>query len=311
MIEILTIKNNNLIQATDEKENIWISLTAPTKIEIKTIVEKYQIDKDLIEASLDKEEVSRIEFEEDNQILILINASIEERNKQKILDYTTIPVGIIKKNKIIVTVSLEKLEPIEKLKDKKQLDITNHSRLILEIFYEIAIKYLNDLRKIDKYTYEIEGRLLVNQKNEYLIKLLALEKNLVYFSTALTTNEWVLNKIKRSKILNFYDKDQELLADTEIELKQAQEMATINSKVIRSIRDAFASIISNNLNTVMKILASFTIILTIPTMIYSFFGMNSNLGILASTKSGTIIILLTSLIISLVVYKIMKKKNMF
>ncbi len=312
MIEIFKSVNGKITPTDYGEKNIWISLTNPTVEEINEIRDRYSIEEDFLKAALDTEEVSRLEQEED-QTLILINASQRTNTDDFELSYTTIPTGIILANNILITVTIEKINSLEMFKKnpKMRIDIGKRTRFTMQIIYEMTAQYLLDLRKIDKYTDDIETKLYKNMKNDYLFNLLALEKNLTYFITALRTNEQVINRVIRYKVLEIYEDDEDLIDDVMIELKQAQEMATINSKVIRSIRDAFSAIISNNLNSVMKILASFTIILTIPTMIYSFFGMNTNLGLFSSGEHGTTIILGFSLFISVILYFIMKKKNMF
>ncbi len=312
MIEIFKSVNGKITPTDYDEKNIWISLTNPTVEEINEIRDRYSIEEDFLKAALDTEEVSRLEQEED-QTLILINASQRTNTDDFELSYTTIPTGIILANNILITVTIEKINSLEMFKKnpKMRIDIGKRTRFTMQIIYEMTAQYLLDLRKIDKYTDDIETKLYKNMKNDYLFNLLALEKNLTYFITALRTNEQVINRVIRYKVLEIYEDDEDLIDDVMIELKQAQEMATINSKVIRSIRDAFSAIISNNLNSVMKILASFTIILTIPTMIYSFFGMNTNLGLFSSGEHGTTIILGFSLFISVILYFIMKKKNMF
>ncbi len=312
MIEIFKSVNGKITPSDYTDKNIWISLTNPTIDEINQIRDRYLIEEDFLKAALDTEEVSRLEQEED-QTLILINASQRTTTDDFELSYNTIPTGIILANDILITVTIEKINSLEifKKNPKMRVNVGKRTRFTMQIIYEMTAQYLLDLRKIDKYTDEIETKLYKNMKNDYLFNLLALEKNLTYFITALRTNEQVINRVIRYKVLEIFEDDKDLIDDVIIELKQAQEMATINSKVIRSIRDAFSAIISNNLNSVMKILASFTIILTVPTMIYSFFGMNTNLGLFSSGNHGTTIILSFSLLISVILYFIMKNKNMF
>lgn len=311
MLEVLKISNNKIVEATLTEENIWIKLTAPTEKEIKEIKDKFNIDQDFLKAALDQEEVSRLEIIEDS-ILVLINASTEEEMTDS-MSYTTIPVAIIVKDNIIITVTLQELKVLERMKglSKYNATINKKTKFVFQIIYNITLQYLIHLRKIDKITDTIERGLYKNTKTEYLIQLLTLEKNLVYFITALKSNEQVLNKILRLKALPIYAEDEELFEDVIIELKQAQEMATINTKVISSIRDAFTSFMSYSLNNIMKILASFTIILTVPTMIFSFFGMNTAMGNVVTSQVATLVILIISILISIILYKIMKKRNMF
>lgn len=311
MLEVLKIVENKIVPGALTDENIWVKLTAPVAEEITEVQEKFAIDLDFLKAALDQEEVSRLETLEDS-VLVLINASTEEGTATGV-SYTTIPIGIIIKDNVIITVTLEELKTLERLKkySKENASINKKTKFVFQILYNVALQYLMHLRRIDIMTNTIEKELYANTKTEYLMQLLTLEKNLVYFLTALKSNEQVLNKILRFKALPIYAEDEDLFEDVIIELKQAQEMATINSKVIRSIRDAFSSLMSYSLNNTMKILASVTIILTVPTMIYSFFGMNTGMGNIIHSLTATLIIFGGSLILSIILYKIMKNKNMF
>ncbi len=311
MLDILKLNGNNIEKGLLGEKDVWISMTNPTDEEINSVISAYNVEEDSIRASLDPEEVSRLEVEDD-EVLVLVNAPTKEGLDEQ-LKYFTIPIGIIVKDEVIITVTLKEISFIERMKTsgKFKANINKHTKFVFELNYNVAIEYLRYLRNIDKLTNSIENELIKNTKKEYFIQLLNLERNLVYFLTALKSNEQVLNRIIRFKALNIFEEDEDLFEDVQIEIKQAQEMATINSKVIRSIRDAFSSIVSNNLNKVMKTLASFTIILTIPTMIFSFFGMNTYLGKYSNTWVYTFLILAVSLIVSTVLYKIMKSKNMF
>lgn len=312
MIEVLKTKDGILTNATLQDNDSWISLTNPTNEELKLIADELNVNEDFLNAALDPEEVSRFEVEDD-QVLILANASFEELLDTEHLTYSTLPIAIILTDTNLITVSINAVNCIEYFKKRKLRDVNTakKTRFTLQIIYQMAAQYLIDLRKLDILTEQIESYLHEEMKNDYLIELLAVEKNLVYFSTALKRNENVVRKLARNNVIKQYEEDEDLLEDTLIEIQQANEMASINTQIIRSIREAFGAIISNNLNTVMKILASITIILTIPTMVYSFFGMNTQFGVIAKYNYSTILVLVCSLIITYIVYKIMKKVNMF
>lgn len=312
MVEIFKTVNNQTISSQIGEENIVIYLTNPTEEELTLVQKHHQVELDFLKAALDQEEVSRVEIE-DNQSLILINAPIEEVEDKQDISYNTMPVGIINTAKAVIVVTLENLTALKIFKDKYKFKANTNkkTRFVLQLIYEISIQYLRELRKIDRFIDSIEDKLVEDIQNDYIIQLMTLEKNLVYFSTALKTNAQVLRRVIRTRTLEIYEEDEDLIDDTLIEIGQAQEMATINSEIVRSLRDATASIISNNLNKVMKILASFTIILTVPTMIFSFFGMNTYLGFLETTNIGTLLIFSCSLLIALIIFIIMRKKNMF
>ena len=185
------------------------------------------------------------------------------------------------------------------------------TRFILQILYRNSSMYLRYLRIIDRKSDQIEEKLHISQKNSELIELLELEKSLVYFTTSLRSNEVVLEKLLRTERVKKYPEDEDLLEDVIIENKQAIEMANIYSGILSGMMDAFASVISNNLNIVMKFLATVTIVLSIPTMIASFFGMNFDNIPLGHSPFGFFTIIVLTLIISGVVALLFRKKDLF
>ena len=183
------------------------------------------------------------------------------------------------------------------------------TRFILQIFYLNASYFLNYLKQINKETEIAEYILKNSMKNKELLKLLSLEKGLVYFATSLKSNEIVMEKTMRGKIIKLYDDDEDILDDAIIENRQAIEMAQIYTNILNGTMDAYASIISNNLNGVMKFLTSITIVLAIPTMISSFWGMNVELPF-EDSPIGFIIMVLIAVVLTLVVTWWLKRKDM-
>lgn len=311
MIEIYKTLNDGLHKVDEISEGSWIALTDPSATELLQISEICNIEIDHLRAPLDEEERSRIEVE-GNYILILVDIpTLEERhNKDR---YVTIPLGIITANNVIITICLEETSVLKSFMDGRVRDFYTYkkTRFILQILYKNATVFLQHLRIIDRKSEEIEKKLHISTKNSELIELLELEKSLVYFTTSLRANEVVLEKLLRNKSIKQYPEDTELLEDVIIENKQAIEMANIYSGILTSMTEAFASIISNNLNIVMKYLASITIVLSIPTMISSFYGMNVN-GIPGGKLSnGFLIVVLASIVITGIVALILKKKDLF
>ena len=184
------------------------------------------------------------------------------------------------------------------------------TRFILQLLYKNASYYLQYLRSIDKAGNRIEQELSKSMRNKELIQLLELEKSLVYFTTSLRANEMVLEKMMRMENIKQYPEDKDLLEDVIIENKQAMEMASIYSSILSETRDAFASVISNNLNIVMKTLTSLTIILSIPTMIFSLFGMNVPLPFMHDPKALNYI-LLGCVVLIIMGSIVMFRKKMF
>lgn len=303
-----------MIHQKDEVENgCWIALTNPTATEILEIAEQFGIDPDHLKAPLDEEERSRIETEENYSLVLVDIPAIEERNEKDW--YVTIPMGIIMTNEVIVTVCLEDTPVLTAFMDGRVRDFHTYmkTRFILQILYKNASLFLQYLRIIDKKSEVVERNLHKSQKNKELIELLELEKSLVYFTTSLRSNEVVFEKLLKNEKIKKYPEDTELLEDVIIENKQAIEMANIYSGILSGTMDAFASVISNNLNIVMKSLATITIVMAIPTMVASFYGMNVNSAGMpfANSPYGFLIVLSFAAGLSLLVAMIFSKKDLF
>lgn len=289
MLKIYNTDVNTNI-TTEQKEirkGCWINMVSPTEAEINEICDKTKISDDFIRYALDYEEKARIDMEDDGTILFILDVPIIEKEQEAEI-YTTMPVGlIIVRDDFFITVSLKKNKIITNLERSinKKVITYKKSRFIFQFFYENASVFLKLLKQINKETEIAESILKKTLKNKELLKLLNLEKGLVYFTTALKSNEVVMEKTLRGKIIKLYEEDEDLLEDAIVENKQAIEMSKIYSDILNGSMDAYASIISNNLNGVMKMLTSLTVILAIPTLIASLWGMNvpvpmqnSNLG---------------------------------
>lgn len=313
MIRIFKTEDGMIHQKDEAEDGCWIALIDPTATEILEIAERYDIDPDHVKAPLDEEERSRIETE-DHYTLVLVDIPVmEERNEKDW--YVTIPLGIIMTEGIIITVCLEDTAVLSAFMDGRVRDFHTFmkTRFILQILYKNATLFLQYLRIIDKKSEGVERKLHKTPKNQELIELLELEKSLVYFTTSLRSNEVVLEKLMKVEKIKKYPEDTDLLEDVIIENKQAIEMANIYSGILSGTMDAFASVISNNLNIVMKFLATVTIVMSIPTMIYSAYGMNLNTAGMpfASSPYGFLVVILISLLVSLIVAWIFSKKQLF
>ncbi len=313
MLEIFKTVNGKIQEEQEITPNCWVALTDPTSAEIRQISKEFGIDEGDVKAPLDEEERSRIDVEEDYTLILVDIPVIEERNEKDW--YGTIPMGIFIKGENIITVCLQDTPVLQSFKTGRVKNFHTYmkSRFILQILYRNASLYLQYLRSIDRKCDEIERKLKESQKNRELIELLELEKSLVYLTTSLRSNEIVLEKLMKNDRFKQYPEDMELLEEVIIENKQAIEMGNIYSGVVSGTRDAFASIISNNLNVVMKFLATVTIVLSIPTMIASFYGMNVNLEGMpfAQHENGFVIVIGMAVIASLIVTIIFAKKKMF
>ncbi|HCD70337.1 MAG TPA: magnesium transporter [Ruminococcaceae bacterium] len=261
------------------EEGCWISVINPTETEISDIEEDLNIDRDYIRAALDEEETSRIESD-DGVTLIVVDYPVSEQDNDpdKTLLYSTTPMAIIITDRNVITVSAKENVVIDEIAKGvvKGIHTNLKTRFVFSILLRIAARYLQYLKQIDKISNYVEGKMYLSMKNKGLIQLLGLEKSLVYFSTSLKANEGVLEKLMRGRFLKLYEDDQDLLDDVIIEVKQAIEMTGIYSNILNGTMDTFASIISNNLNIVMKRMTTITIIIAVPTIVFSFYGMNLN-----------------------------------
>lgn len=306
------IETNKLEEIKEFKKGSWINLVNPSEQEIKKVCESTNIQEDFIRDALDFEEKARIDKEEDDDTtLFVVDVPIVEKNEENDV-YTTMPLGmIVVRDDFFITVSLRKNKVIEDFEKRKIKDFQTYkkSKLIFQILYLNSSYYLSYLKLINKETEIAEYILKNSMKNKELLKLLSLEKSLVYFTTSLKSNELVMERTLRGKIIKLYEDDEDILEDAITENKQAIEMAKIYSDILNGTMEAYASIISNNLNGVMKFLTSITIVLAIPTMISSFWGMNVNLPF-QDSKLGFLIMIAISAILTLVVTWWLKKKDM-
>ncbi len=271
------METNQLKVVEKIEKGCWISMINPTDQEIKEVCKKTKIAEDFIRYSLDYEEKARIDSEEDDgTILFIVDVPIIEKEKDS-ESYTTMPLGMIAvRDDYFITVSLKRNIVIDNFERKrvKAFSTYKKSRFLFQIMLINASYYLTYLKQINKETEIAETILKTSMKNRELLKLLSLEKSLVYFTTSLKSNELVMEKTLRGKILKLYEEDEDILEDAIVENKQAIEMSGIYRDILNGTMDAYASIISNNLNGVMKFLTSITIILAIPTLISSLWGMN-------------------------------------
>ncbi len=307
------LETNKIEEIQEFKKGSWINLVNPSEEEIKDVCESINIQDDFIRDALDNEEKARIDREEnDDTILFVIDVPIIEKGEENDI-YTTMPLGmIIVRDDFFITVSLKKNKVIEDFEKRKvkYFQTYKKSRFILQILYLNSSYYLTFLKQINKETEIAEYILKNSMKNKELLKLLSLEKGLVYFTTSLKSNEIVMEKTMKGKIIKLYEEDEDILEDAITENRQAIEMAKIYSDILNGTMDAYASIISNNLNGVMKFLTSITIVLAVPTMMSSFWGMNVELPF-QHNPFGFVIMLIVAIILTLIVTWWLKKKDMF
>ena len=307
------IETNKIEEIKEFKKGSWISLVNPSENEIKKVCESVQIQEDFIRDALDFEEKARIDHEEDDDTtLFVVDVPITENGEEGEVIYSTLPLGmIVVRDDFFITVSLRKNKIIESFEKRKIKNFQTYkkTRFIFQILYLNSSFYLSYLKQINKETEVAEYILKNSMRNKELLKMLTLEKGLVYFTTSLKSNELVMEKTLRGKIIKLYEEDEEILEDAITENRQAIEMAQIYNNILNGTMDAYASIISNNMNGVMKTLTSITIILAVPTMISSFWGMNVNLP-LQNNPLGFIVMISISIILTLFVSWWLRRRNM-
>ena len=292
----------------------WINMINPTEQEIKRVCQELKIREEFIRCSLDLEEQARIDREDDDDTkLFIMDVPVLEKNENSNKEEcTTMPIGIIfVRDDYIITVSIEKNHTISEIEENRLNNLITYkkSRMLLQIFYKNATLFLKYLKIINKETEIAEKSLKTSLRNKELLTMLSLEKSLVYFTTSLKSNEAVMERTLRGRIIQLYDEDEDILEDAITENRQAIEMSQIYSNILNGTMDTYASIISNNLNIVMKTLTSLTIIIAIPTLISGFWGMNVPVPF-QNNQFGFAIVLALSLVIALVTTFWLRKKEM-
>ncbi len=312
MINIYTTDSNRKFKELKNlQKGCWIDLINPSNEEINDISEKTNTDLDLLMKLTDDEELPRIEVG-DNATLIVVDTPYitDTRYKHK---YNTDPLGIIINNDgYFITISLKKQALLNDFKNNrvKDFDIKKKTKFVIQILLKTAGIYQKELTSINNYINKKEKTLYKSTDNKELIDLLNIEKTLVYFSTSLKANDVVLEKLSKGNVIPMYEEDRDLMEDAMIENKQAIEMANIYREILTSMTDTYATIISNNLNDVMKFLAGITIVFSIPTMVASFIGMNVPLGKMGASSYSFILLIIFSFVLSIIIAIILKKKNM-
>jgi magnesium transporter len=301
--------NNGLIESNEWTPNCWINIECPIPAEKKYLLEELKVPEEFYNDIEDIDERPRIEVE-NGWTLIIIRIPVRTDNVK--LPFNTIPVGIVFKGEICVTISFHKTEMLKDFviyTQRKNNDIKDYFDLVLKLLLSSSVWYLKYLKQVNQKIKLAEENLEQSIKNEELQALLQIEKCLVFFVTSLKGNDILLHRIKNLKLQReSYDSD--LLEDVEIELRQAQEMTNIYSDILTGTMDAYASVISNNMNTIMKQMTSISIILMIPTVIASLYGMNVPNN-LEDNNYGMPIIIFVSVILSTFGVFLFKRKRWF
>ena len=296
------------------EKGAWINIIDPTPYELKVVSNLTEVDPDFLRSALDDEERSHTDVEDDS-VMVLTNVPVcRDRDS-----YDALPLAIIVTEEYIITVCLEETPVMMEFNERtaKLFRTYKKTRFLFQILYKSATYFLRYLRQISKISDEIEDQLRHDMKNSEILRLLTLQKGLTYFNAAIRSNGAVLDKLTRMRnnqnlqpILETYEEDEDLLEDVIIENKQAREMVEMYSKILARLADTFSSIISNNQNLVMKFLAAMTIIVAIPTVVSSFFGMNVPVPF-AENPLGFAYIMIIAVVISITSAYVLWRRDMF
>lgn len=305
---IIHYKNDDtgLAILTEPTPGCWINVIDPTPEEIRWL-QALEFPHDYITFPLDIDERARTE-RENGEVLIVLRIP-DYQGQAADVPYTTIPLGIILNDRYILTICKKENDILTEFASgrMKGLATTKRNRFVLRLLISTASKYLAYLREINKVVDALEDQLQLSTRNKEVLELLKFQKSLTYFTTALKSNELMMERLQRSQLFKTFPEDEELLEDVLTENQQAIEMTNISSNILSSMMDAFASIISNNLNRVMKFLAAITIVLSLPTLVASVYGMNVDLPFEHEPYAFGLVIAISLLISFGVTYMFVKR----
>lgn len=283
MISFYKSENGKVQQIDSIEPGCWVDVLEPTSEEHQWLVDTMEIVPEFVKAAFDDEETSHVDVDEDTrQVLVIVDCPFIEDEKDmvdaSIVQYDTHPLSFIflPEQEYFVTLSLRRNEILSDFAHGRYRNVwtARRTRFLLQMLLRITQRYLVCLRSINRQIREYERILRRTMRNDELMKMLGLEKSLVYFSTSLNGLESTVTRLSNGRMLDLYEEDRELLDDVMIEIHQANEMCSIYTNILNGITDTFSSVISNNLNMTMRTLTIITLVLAIPTIIFSFYGMN-------------------------------------
>ena len=301
-------ETKRMTQILQFEEGCWVDLINPTDDEVEDVGGFTGISEEMLKAALDEEETARVEWDEGNFMCLLDTPIMMDADDGDM--YETIPMALIYNKKCVVTVSLHG-NPVlgDFVSNRVGVGTADPVFFILNFMMGNAKKFLSSLRQIDKKSLRVQAELHRSMKNKELIQLLGLENSLVYFSTSLSANLNVYNKMERMPVIGKNEAYKDLFDDVVIETRQATEMCNIYRDILSGTMGAYASIISNNVNIVMKLLTVITFIVSIPTLIASLWGMNVKVPFTSTTGGFWIIIGICVAVTAVVSYFIMRATN--
>lgn len=313
MIEYYAMREDGLSQVENFEKNAWVNVNNPSTEDIQYLIDSLHVPEDFMQYAIDRDESARIERDsETNFTLVIYDIPYYNEDSADSI-YSTSPMSFIIGPDFMLTLSQDYslFEQYQEASLRKILDPSRSTRFVLEFLYEAAKKYLNYLRILNRRRKEIEKSIGSKPRNEDLLQLMRIERSLIYFIMSLKTNNLVLEKIQRGYYLFTYEEDKELLEDLLIETQQGIEMAEISNRIITESTDTYSNLISNNMNEVMKFLTVYSLILSIPTIVFSFYGMNVHLPWSGWHTLSWLLVILISIILSLIFILYFKRKDYF
>ena len=274
MLSYYKTQDGRMMQTAECEPGCWINCVAPDDREINSLISEFSIEPDFFRAAMDEEESSHIDHEDQNTLIVIDIPVVEKEGKN--ITYTTMPLGIIMTERNVITVSIKDNPVVGEFAQGLVRGVQTNlkTRFVLHIMLRVATRFLQYLKQIDKISNYVETELRQSMRNAELLQLLNIEKSHVYFSSSLKGNEITLEKIMRGRVVKLYDDDQDLLEDVLIEVKQAIDMSNIYLNIVNGTMGASSSVISNNLNTVLRTLVSIVLLVSIPVILFGLYGMN-------------------------------------
>ncbi|MBK7338886.1 MAG: magnesium transporter CorA family protein [Saprospirales bacterium] len=315
MVQYIAKVDGQVRRLEEPAPGCWISIMPPfNKEELEEFSQRYEIPIDFLTDPLDLDERSRYEREEDVRLIIVNTPLLNELEEEIDAIFITVPVGIILTPDYIITITSFENPILKRFADGKvkNFDPEDERLFVLQIFEQTVVRYLNCLKQLNLKRNMIEQELYDSSRNKELKQLLSIEKSLVYFVNSLSANELLKMKMKRSDLLNIRNDEDltDLFEDIIIDNSQALEMANVYTNILNGTMDAYSSIISNNLNLVIQRLTLITIMLMVPTLVASFYGMNVGLPF-QDSRYAFPIILLIAMVISLLLGWYFLRKRLF
>ncbi len=307
MISILKNTETGLGTLTEPISGCWINVIDPIPEEIARL-QRLGLPADYITYPLDLDERSRTEREDGSTLIVLRIPFFQGWTVD--VPYTTIPLGIILTDQYLVTVCKRSSDILQEFAcgRVRGLSTAKRNRFVLQVLLHTANQYLNYLREISRVVETLEDQLQKSIRNREVLELVKYQKSLTYFTTALKSNELMLERLHRSQMFKAYPDDQDLLEDVITENQQAIEMTSLQTDILSGMMDAFASIISNNQNQVIKLLTAVTLVLSVPTIVASFYGMNIDLPLQEHPVAFPMVLAVT-LGISLTVVLVLRQRD--